>query len=350
MSYLNEQIITYLGNKRKLLPLILQATEPKDKVCLDLFSGSGVVSRLFKESGAKKVIANDLEDYSHIINQCYLANPEDYDMQKYEIERKKVLYAPPVVNGPIYTIYAPHGECIQKEDRCFYTPKNAILIDSIRDAIKRFVSPELQPFFIAPLLYEASVHTNTSGVFKGFYKNKAGVGQWGGEGQNAVDRICKNINIELRPIFSSHYCEAEVLQQDAISMPIVKCDVAYLDPPYNQHPYGSNYFMLNLIANGTWPKDISKVSGIPADWNRSDFNKKQNALTAMQKTLNNIQASDRIVVSYNNEGFISYEQMSNLLSAYGSVSILSEEYPTFRGCRNLSSRDIHTTEYLFIVH
>ncbi len=69
MSYLNEQIITYLGNKRKLLPLIWQATEPKNKVCLDLFSGSGVVSRLFKENGAKKVIANDLEDYSRIINQ-----------------------------------------------------------------------------------------------------------------------------------------------------------------------------------------------------------------------------------------------------------------------------------------
>lgn len=54
MSYLNEQIITYLGNKRKLLPLILRATEPNNKVCLDLFSGSGIVSRLFKENGAKK--------------------------------------------------------------------------------------------------------------------------------------------------------------------------------------------------------------------------------------------------------------------------------------------------------
>lgn len=67
MSYLNEQIITYLGNKRKLLPLILQATEPKNKICLDLFSGSGVVARLFKENGASKVIANDLEDYSRVI-------------------------------------------------------------------------------------------------------------------------------------------------------------------------------------------------------------------------------------------------------------------------------------------
>lgn len=349
MSYLNEQIITYLGNKRKLLPLILRATEPSNKVCLDLFSGSGIVSRLFKENGAKKVITNDLEDYSCVINRCYLANPEDYDMQKYETERKEVLCAPLITDGPIYTNYAPHESNIKEGDRCFYTPENAILIDSNREAISHFVSPELQPFFIAPLLYEASVHVNTSGVFKGFYKNKEGIGQWGGEGRNAIDRICKKINVELYPIFSSKYCEVQVLQYDATAMPAIHCDVAYLDPPYNQHPYGSNYFMLNLIANGNWPQEISKVSGIPKNWNKSDFNRKKDAFAAMQKTLDNVKASDRMVISYNNEGFIQYEQMLELLSKYGDVSILSEEYPTFRGCRNLSSRDIHTTEYLFIV-
>ena len=132
-------------------------------------------------------------------------------------------------------------------------------------------------------------------------------------------------------------------------MPAIHCDVAYLDPPYNQHPYGSNYFMLNLIANGNWPQEISKVSGIPKNWNKSDFNRKKDAFAAMQKTLDNVKASDRMVISYNNEGFIQYEQMLELLSKYGDVSIPSEEYPTFRGCRNLSSRDIHTTEYLFIV-
>ena len=26
-------------------------------------------------------------------------------------------------------------------------------------------------------------------------------------------------------------------------------DLAYFDPPYNQHPYGSNYFMLNLLVH-----------------------------------------------------------------------------------------------------
>ena len=52
-------------------------------------------------------------------------------------------------------------------------------------------------------------------------------------------------------------------------------DVAYLDPPYNQHPYGSNYFMLNLLASGREPaaEELSQVSGIPKNWNRSHYNK-----------------------------------------------------------------------------
>ncbi|WP_436404851.1 DNA adenine methylase [Campylobacter jejuni] len=40
-------------------------------------------------------------------------------------------------------------------------------------------------------------------------------------------------------------------------------DVVYLDPPYNQHPYSSNYFMLNLIANYKKPEEISKIRHFP---------------------------------------------------------------------------------------
>ena len=76
-KYLKEQIITYLGNKRSLLPYIekeikiIQKELNIDKtVNVDLFAGSGVVSRLFKKY-SKKLIVNDFEEYSRIINKCY---------------------------------------------------------------------------------------------------------------------------------------------------------------------------------------------------------------------------------------------------------------------------------------
>lgn len=346
--YLDEQLITYLGNKRKLLGLICQAVQPKDKICFDVFSGSGVVSRAFKEAGCKKIIVNDLENYAHIINECYLTNKEDFPEEEYNYYFQKIVNAAPT-KGIFSRLYAPQDtENIQKGERCFYTTENALLLDTYISIIYDIVPQYLQCYFLAPLMSEASIHANTSGVFKGFYKNKAGIGQWGGQGKNALNRICGEIKL-LPPIFSSNSCELEILQEDACSFSkMIECDVAYLDPPYNQHPYGSNYFMLNIIADYKEPQNISKVSGIPNDWNRSDFNKKKLAATALEKTLSKITAN-RLIVSYNNEGFISYESMIELLSPYGEVGVITEEYPTFRGCRNLSNRDIHTTEYLFCV-
>ncbi|MCL1888068.1 MAG: DNA adenine methylase, partial [Kiritimatiellaeota bacterium] len=79
------QIITYIGNKRALLPFIgrgvkeAQRRLQKDRLCsLDLFSGSGVVARYLKQYSSR-LIANDLEDYSRVCNACYLTNASEVD-------------------------------------------------------------------------------------------------------------------------------------------------------------------------------------------------------------------------------------------------------------------------------
>ena len=346
--YLDEQIITYLGNKRKLLDLIVSAVQPKNKVCLDLFSGSGIVARAFKESSCKKIIVNDLEKYSKIINTCYLTNITDFPEQEYEYYYNLIINTPPI-EGFITKLYAPKDtNDIKAGERCFYTHENAMKLDTYLSVIHSQCPDIIKPFFLAPLMSEASIHANTSGVFKGFYKNTSGIGQWGGQGKNALSRICGEISLK-KPIFSSNNCEYEVLQYDTTKLPTeISCDTAYLDPPYNQHPYGSNYFMLNLIATYKEPEKISNVSGIPNNWNRSDFNKKAAARTALEKSLEKIKAKEYII-SYNNEGFISYDEMIDILSKYGEVGVITEEYPTFRGCRNLNERAIHTKEYLFCV-
>jgi adenine-specific DNA-methyltransferase len=106
----------------------------------------------------------------------------------------------------------------------------------------------MKDLLLGPLLSEASVHANTAGVFKGFYKNRhTGVGQFGGSGSDALTRILGRIVLEV-PVLSLFECEYEVFQEDANALvhKLRGLDLAYIDPPYNQHPYGSNYFMLNL--------------------------------------------------------------------------------------------------------
>ena len=354
MGYLDEQLITYLGNKRKLLPMIeqgLNKIEEKENIksIVDVFSGSGVVSRLFKTKGYD-VYSNDLETYSYIINQCYLSNIEEFNIDEWNKLYNQIINYPLIEDGIISRLYAPKDTYnIQKDERVFYTHENAVKIDTYRKAIDEICDESYKKFFLGPLLSEASIHTNTAGVFKGFYKDShTKIGKFGGTKGNALVRIMGDIILQP-PILCNNNTDYKVYQMDAIDFSkIIKADVAYLDPPYNQHPYGSNYFMLNIIATNKEPAKISKVSGIDANWNRSDFNKKNKIYDSLNLTISNLDVK-YILLSYNSEGFLSYDEIINMLEQYGEVEVFSSQYNTFRGCRNLKDRDIHVTEYLFLL-
>lgn len=255
------------------------------------------------------------------------------------------------MNGVITENYAPKDDNnIQEDERVFYTHENAMIIDTIRTAIDKYVPNSYKKYFIAPLLYEASVHVNTSGVFKGFYKSKtSNVGKFGGEGENALERIKGKIEIK-KPIFSDFNSNIKILNEDAniVAKHLKNIDITYIDPPYNQHPYGSNYHMLNTIINNGLTDEISKVAGIPKNWNKSQYNKKDLALKSFEELVSDID-SKYLIISYNNEGFISKEEMEEMLSKYGELTTKGIDYVAFRGSRNLKERDIHVTEYIFIL-
>lgn len=357
-SFLTNQIITYIGNKRALLSFIGNAINyirndlGKEKVdIVDIFSGSGIVSRYLKRY-SRKLIANDLEGYCYTLNKCYLSNKDEVDMDEliswynYLIEQAEKGLKP----GFITELYAPKDDSsIKRDERCFYTTRNAMYIDTIRNAINS-IPLNYRHYFIAPLLTEASVKNNTSGVFKGFYKNSStGIGQYGGNGKNALSRITGDIELPL-PLFSNYSCDVTVLKEDAknAAKKIGSVDVVYLDPPYNQHPYGSNYFMLNLINEYKKPISISKVSGIPTNWNRSKYNVARESLKEFTE-LCSLLKSKYLLISFNSEGFISKSQMSDMLSELGEVNIMEKSYNTYRGSRNLKGRSLYVKEYLYLV-
>ena len=291
-----------------------------------------------------------MEEYSYVINDCYLSNIEDFNEEFYNECLDKIL-SEPLIEGVLTTYYAPKDDNNIKEgERAFYTHSNAMIIDTIRTAIDKFVPRSYKKYFIAPLLYEASVHANTSGVFKGFYKSKTkDVGKFGGEGENALERILGKIELK-RPIFSDNNANVKLYQEDAnvLVKHLKGLDITYIDPPYNQHPYGSNYFMLNTIIDNKVGEDISKVAGIPKVWNKSSYNKKNEALKTFEELVKNLD-SKYLIISYNNEGFISCDDMKEMLSKYGELEIRDIDYIAFRGSRNLKNRERYTTEYLFIL-
>jgi adenine-specific DNA-methyltransferase len=356
-AFLREQLITYIGNKRLLLPFIGQAVEKvlakthKRKLStLDLFAGTGVVSRYLKRY-SDLLISNDLEGYSRVTNEAYLANASTIDFTKLEdnLNWLKQETERCLAPGFIAELYAPRDEDeIKVDERVFYTKRNACYLDTARQLIDQLDSHSGK-LLLAPLIARASVHANTSGVFKGFYKNKNGIGQFGGSGKDALVRIKGNITAEL-PVLSRFECDCIVKQADAnrLVREIDEVDFAYLDPPYNQHPYGSNYFMLNLLVDYKRPSEISKVSGIPTDWNRSSYNKRAEAFSVLFDAIDKCPASF-ILISYNSEGFVSHGEFMDSLRSLGSVDVCATPYNTFRGSRNLGNRSLHVTEYLYLL-
>ena len=356
-GYLSDQIITYIGNKRSLLPFIgkgvdaVRARLGGRKIdSLDLFSGSGVVSRYLKRH-SRKLHANDMESYSRVANQCYLTNRSTVDFSALDevrrMLRKKINEYPSP--GFITEMYSPKDESnITSDDRCFYTRKNAIFLDTAASLLAKENEP-FRSLLLGPLLSRASVHANTSGVFKGFYKNKEGVGQFGGSGKDALTRITGTVDLDA-PLLSGFECESKIHQSDAnlLVHQLKEVDLAYLDPPYNQHPYGSNYFMLNLLVDYKRPAEVSNVSGIPVDWQRSRYNARPEAESALFELVRALQAKF-VLISYNSEGFVSYDSFTSTLEKLGKLSVLETKYNTFRGSRNLRDRPIHLKEYLFLL-
>jgi adenine-specific DNA-methyltransferase len=150
-------------------------------------------------------------------------------------------------------------------------------------------------------------------------------------------------------VLSRFDCDGEVFRMDANELvhQLPDLDLAYLDPPYNQHPYGSNYFMLNLLTNYREPVDISPVSGIPRHWQRSDYNKRARSWTRLTELIEALDARF-ILLSFNDEGFVAIDQLRHFLRSIGAVEEFSTRYNTFRGSRNLSDRPLHVTEHLFL--
>ena len=106
--------------------------------------------------------------------------------------------------------------------------------------------------------------------------------------------------------------------------------------------------MLNLILKNKLDVEITKTSGITQDWNRSVFNKQHSALKSMEAIIDSLQTKFA-VISYNSEGFITFDEMSEMLKKYGKLKTVEITYNTFRGSRNLRNRDIHVSEYLFVL-
>lgn len=358
-TYTTTQIITYMGNKRKLLPVIedalieIQKELPPNSPLIigDGFAGSGIVSRLFKTM-ATELYTNDLAGYSHTLNACYLSSPTkptiaqikkhiDEANQKADEENR-------VTDRWISKHWAPETQTITQKDRAYFTCENGRRIDVMRNYIETLPA-KMQPYILSPLLVECSIHNNTNGQFAAYYKDKDGKkGEYGGKTKTDVKRITQEIRIPY-PIFEKSKCKTHVSQKDATewakSLPKNKLDVIYYDPPYNKHPYNIYYFLLDIINDWDKTQEIPETyRGQPDTRTKSKYNSVVHAKAALTELIENTPAK-YIMLSYNDGGIITIEDLDKLLAAHSkSVKKIPIDHKTYNRLKGISNYK-RTAEY-----
>jgi adenine-specific DNA-methyltransferase len=346
-DYVFHQLIPYIGNKRKLLRLIgdaIKATgaDPKAATFLDLFSGSGVVARFAKKRGFR-VVANDWEPYAEAINGSYIAQNAAPVFGRGKTYKKIIgeLNNLPPLEGWVTQHLCPESDEHYdiERDRLFYTRVNGMRLDAMREKIQTWttdgtIDKRQAASLLAPLLYQACYTSNTSGVFKGFHNG------WGGQTRTALYRIKSRLTL-APAIFFDNCRKNEVFRNDATklarSYAIKGPSIAYIDPPYNQHPYGSNYHVLNSIALWDKPHLTPKIEGrnkaaIRTDWRterRSKYNSKHEALAAYEELLDAVSA-DWILTSYSTDGNMTLENLVRAACRAGATTVLTQGYKRYR--------------------
>jgi adenine-specific DNA-methyltransferase len=373
--YLTGQLIAYLGNKRSLLPFLhevfsrLAGDRPRVGF-LDPFAGSGSVSRLARLMGFA-VQANDWEPYSFVINSCHLglsarrlsglfADRGGIDAVLGELNS---LPAPPEAERYISRHYAPRSteRADWRTERLFYTTENALAIDAARARIEQMYpgTPADGDGFdeklalLAPLLYEAATHTNTSGVFKACHRG------FGGHGADALSRIMAPVVLESPLVVDCPHPSRVSCLDAAAFLARRPADICYLDPPYAVHQYGSNYFMLNHLA--LWDRPpvseergadgrLRARAGIREDWvrTRSAFCSAATAEAAFRGVL---AAADcrHVAVSYSGDGVLGLEQLCDLLAETGGLEVLARGHVKYPGGKQSLGRGHRTAELLLVV-
>lgn len=341
----------YYGNKTKLLPFIESVVKMTGvngtSNFVDMFSGTCSVGKHFKQLGFT-VISNDTLEFSYALSKTFI---ELNSLPKFKKLKKHLkvkddnqnifdyLNSTEIrVEGLMYQHYSPNG------GRKYFTDENALKIDTFRTAFEDWKSEgivdELEYYYlITSLLRAVNLVSNVSGTYGAFLKT------WDKRALNSLTLSQVEI-IESKTLNKAYKEDANELIKR------ISPDILYLDPPYNGRQYASNYFILELIAEGWFNKApvIYGETGMRKyDHQKSAYASKATALSALEDLIFNSAKSQYILLSYNNEGIIPTSAIEQTLGRIGEVSKHSEPHKRYKSVNQKADDPQITNENLFLV-
>jgi adenine-specific DNA-methyltransferase len=289
-------VIKYLGSKRRLVPVLARLCEAAGATtALDLFTGTTRVAQAFKELGVF-VTAVDTARYSHVFAQCYVeidANAVDHDELGAALGHLDGLPGTP---GYVTEMFSRQARYFQEH--------NAARIDAIRDAIEReYDGSVLYPILLTSLLEAADRVDSTVGVQMAYVK------QW-------APRSARRMELRVPDLLAG---KGRAVRGDAAQLTAAgrlgHVDLAYLDPPYNQHRYFTNYHVWETLVAWDAPEAYGvarkRVDARDDPATRSIFNSKRTMPAALGDLVRAVDA-DLLVLSYNDEAWLELDQLEEI--------------------------------------
>jgi adenine-specific DNA-methyltransferase len=331
--------MNYIGSKKSLLNFLeesIYSIVDKSKFTfLDLFAGTGIVGQHFKSLG-NKIIANDLQYYSYVLNKNYIENhlPNSFDNLINEIpninselfttkEQIVCNYLDSIdgKEGFIFNNYCLGGTNGKEFERQYFSDTNGKKADAIRLKIENWksnnkINDNEYYFLIATLLENLDKVANTASVYGAYLKHLKKSAQQ---------------EFKMSPAYYILNDEEHNVYNENIETVISKLegDVLYLDPPYNHRQYSSNYHILETIAKYDNPK-LKGKTGLRGNENqKSNFCSKTGAFKALSNVVKNANVK-YIFLSYNNEGILSLDEIKKILSTRGEYGFFVKEYNRFK--------------------
>ena len=304
-------MIKYIGSKRALLPSIVELVRalPGVRSALDAFSGTSRVGHALKREGLR-VTANDHATYAYTLARCYVAADRKRwlkDVQRLVRELNEVPGSPG---------YFTHTFC---ERSRYLQPHNGERVDAIRERITQLsLDPELEAVLLVSLMEAADRVDSTCGLQMAYLK------KWSARSFNALELRVPDM-LE-GPGEALHMEAAEAVARG-------KSDLVYLDPPYNQHRYLGNYHVWESLVRWDKPEVYgTAMKRIDVKDYKSDFNSKKRIVEAFGQLIERCDAR-YLLVSFNNEGYLSHEQLCALLEPRGEVAWLEVDYKRYVGAQ-----------------
>jgi adenine-specific DNA-methyltransferase len=311
-------VIKYIGSKRTLIPRIrslaraIRARTGAHTAC-DVFSGTTRVAQVLKREGFF-VTANDLASYSEVLATAFIET-DGADGRLVESATAKIahLNALPGTDG-----YFTRTFC---EASRYFQPFNGRRIDAIRTEIDRIASSrEEHAVLLTSLILAADKVDSTTGLQMAYLKT------WAPRSFNAMDL--------KMPALIAGRGVARRADANALARTMDPVDIAYLDPPYNQHSYYSNYHVWETLVKNDHPASYG-VAQKRTDCRdtKSDYNVKSKSWITFEALVRTLPAQ-HLIVSFSNEGYFAYDAIVAMLeSSHGDVAAVPVDFQRYVGAK-----------------